>query len=164
MTDKFCRYCLYNDLGICRNDTSPHHGKNVNGYEPCEHWVEDEIVRMEWSESVPILSDSLESAHTRADILESAKTCITGQREQDYGSPEDNFAAIAAFWNVYLSKRKAPNADITPHDVSVMMCLLKIARTLTGNVHTDNYVDLAGYAACAGEIAAKTNDRKENQP
>lgn len=103
-----------------------------------------------------------EPAHTRADILEAAKTCVTGQREQDYGSPEDNFQAIADLWNSYLSANTKFDPDITPHDVAMMMCLLKIARTATGDAyHMDNYIDLAGYAACAGEIAAKTNDRKE---
>ena len=33
-----------------------------------------------------------------------------------------------------------------------MMALLKVARIATGNKE-DNFIDLAGYAACAGEIA-----------
>ena len=28
---------------------------------------------------------------TRADILHAAEKCVCGQREQDYGTPEDNF-------------------------------------------------------------------------
>ena len=38
---------------------------------------------------------------TRSDILDKAKECITGRREQDYGSPEDNFKIIANLWAVY---------------------------------------------------------------
>lgn len=31
---------------------------------------------------------------TRAEILDKAKAVVTGQREQDYGSPESNFGLI----------------------------------------------------------------------
>ena len=40
-------------------------------------------------------------------------------------------------------------------DVAMMLALLKVARIKTG-VKGDSYVDLAGYAACAGEIATET--------
>lgn len=83
----------------------------------------------------------------RAEILEAARVCVCGEREQDYGSPEDNFALIAKLWTVYMSHA------ISPKDVAIMMALLKIARIKTGNVNkADSYIDLAGYAACAGEI------------
>lgn len=34
----------------------------------------------------------------------------------------------------------------------MMMALLKVARIYTGTGTEDSFVDLAGYAACAGEI------------
>ena len=34
----------------------------------------------------------------REDILDMAKTCVCGDREQDYGSPENNFDTIAKLW------------------------------------------------------------------
>ena len=79
-------------------------------------------------------------------ILMEAEKCICGQREQDYGSPEDNFKAIADLWSAYL------NRDISPQDVAMMMILLKVARIKNGGGSGDSYVDIAGYAACAGEI------------
>lgn len=33
----------------------------------------------------------------RDEILKEAEKCICGQREQDYGQPENNFADIANF-------------------------------------------------------------------
>lgn len=33
----------------------------------------------------------------RSETLDKAKACVCGQRENEYGSPEDNFAAIAGF-------------------------------------------------------------------
>ena len=82
---------------------------------------------------------------TRESILNAAKRCVCGDREQDYGSPEDNFAVIAALWTAYTG------TDITPKDVAMMMALLKIARAKAGS-KPDTYIDLAGYAACGGEL------------
>ena len=87
---------------------------------------------------------------TRAEVLRKAEECVCGHREQDYGSPEDSFELIARFWSAYLGMR-----DITPVDVSMMMALLKIARVAGGNGTNDSFIDLAGYAACGGEIAGK---------
>ena len=83
---------------------------------------------------------------TRSDILHEAETQITGQREQDYGSPENNFALIANLWSDYL------DAEITALDVAMMMCLLKIARIKNGGGTGDSFVDICGYGACGGEI------------
>lgn len=85
----------------------------------------------------------------RTEILKKANECICGDREQDYGSPEDNFRLIADFWSSYLG------TIITPVDVAMMMILLKSARVRSGRLHEDNFIDIAGYAGCAGEIAAK---------
>ena len=95
---------------------------------------------------------------TRKETLEKAIECVCGQREQNYGSPENNFETIGLLWSTYLCAThpdytlKFPLNGITPKDVAVMMALLKVARIATGEAE-DSFVDLAGYAACAGEIA-----------
>lgn len=89
---------------------------------------------------------------TRASILEAARACVCGDREQDYGSPEDNFKNIANLWADYLVAAKGCHVDIEPKDVAAMLALLKIARIASGNAKADNWIDLAGYAACGGEI------------
>lgn len=86
----------------------------------------------------------------RAEILHEAEQCICGQREQDYGSPESNFEIIANLWTDYL------DAEVSALDVAMMMCLLKIARIKNGGGTGDSFVDLAGYAACGGEIHEST--------
>ena len=89
-----------------------------------------------------------DSAHTtRESVLDAAKRCVCGDRDKQYGSPEDNFAVIAALWTAYTG------TDITPKDVAMMMALLKIARAKAGS-KPDTYIDLAGYAACGGELEA----------
>ena len=82
----------------------------------------------------------------RAEILEAARVCVCDEREQDYGSPENNFEMIAQLWTVYTGH------TFTQKDVAMMMALLKAARIKSGE-KADSFVDLAGYAACAGEIA-----------
>lgn len=94
-------------------------------------------------------SSAFSTASIRADILDKAKDCVCGHREQDYGSPEDNFAIIAHLWSAYLG------CNVSSVDVAMMMSLLKIARIKTGSGTEDSFIDLAGYAACAGEIAHK---------
>lgn len=92
---------------------------------------------------------------TRKSVLETAMKCVCGDRENDYGSPEDNFRTIANLWIDYLSG-KADVLDIGPHDVAAMLALLKIARIASGHGKADNWIDLAGYAACGGELEAQT--------
>ena len=95
---------------------------------------------------------------TREEILGKAEECVCGQRVTDYGKPEDNFERIAKLWNAYLYSPLTSllNAPIlSAKDVAIMMALLKIARIKSGNGSDDCYVDLAGYAACAGEIAER---------
>ena len=96
-----------------------------------------------------------ENNMTREEILNTAKECVCGGREEDYGSPEDNFKTIADLWGTYL-KRACISKDgtvcILPEDVAVMLALVKIGRIASGNSKADNWVDLAGYAACGGEI------------
>lgn len=86
---------------------------------------------------------------TRAEILDTAKECVTKDRAADHGDMEDNFKTIAIYWSVHL------NCEVLPQDVGTMMLLLKAARAKSNPKHADNYVDAAGYAACAGELAAQ---------
>lgn len=82
----------------------------------------------------------------REQTLKKAAECVCGHREQDYGSPEDNFKSISALWTAYTG------VVISPKDVAMMMALLKIARAKSPNATDDCFVDLAGYAACGAEI------------
>lgn len=94
---------------------------------------------------------------SRKSILEDAEKCVCGHREEDYGSPEDSFATIAELWTTYSGHL------FTAVDVAMMMALLKIARIAGGRGSEDSFVDLAGYAACGGEIWSKREaERAEN--
>ena len=92
----------------------------------------------------------------RGTILSTAAEYVTKDRDAQYGSAENNFALIGRFWTEYLCARCKPNVSlIDAEDVAIMMSLLKTARIATGQPKADNYIDLCGYIACAGEIACK---------
>ena len=55
----------------------------------------------------------------RGHILEQAKSIINGARQDEYGTPENSFEAIAAFWSTYKG------VEFSAHDVAMMMALLK---------------------------------------
>ena len=90
---------------------------------------------------------------TREEVLSKAKSIVCGDREEQYGSPEDNFEVIADLWSVYLDQFIPQKPyQISAVDVSIMMCLMKIARIISGNYKEDSWVDAIGYLACGAEI------------
>lgn len=90
-----------------------------------------------------------------------AKNQILQLAENGEELPEDNFATIAEFWTTYVKTRcVSPEADvnISPADVGAMMVLFKTARIASGSEKADNFIAIAGYAACAGELVSKKNE------
>jgi hypothetical protein len=82
-----------------------------------------------------------------SELLETAKNLVTGNREQTHGPKLENHQNIASLWSAYLGR------EISPLDVALMMALVKIGRTKCGAHNPDDYVDLIGYGAVAGELA-----------
>lgn len=88
----------------------------------------------------------------RKGILEAASKAVHAEdMDHDYGSPEDNFGTIAKLWTAYLDASHDAHVLLDARDVAAMMVLLKIARVATSE-KADNWIDIAGYAACGGEI------------
>lgn len=85
----------------------------------------------------------------RGSILDEAKAIINGERQDQYGSPEDSFSLIAEYWETYIDGRNPKRIDAK--DVAIMMVLFKIARQ--SNQHKrDNLVDAAGYLGILGDL------------
>lgn len=89
---------------------------------------------------------------TGAEVCKRAAELIAGDREAQHGDKLRNFTNIAALWNAYLVTRPA-HKDLDAADVAHMMILMKVARTQSGSLNTDDYVDAAGYAGCAAQVA-----------
>lgn len=82
-------------------------------------------------------------------LVEAARI-ISGDRDIQYGKPEDNFLRIAKIWSVILG------IEINQEDVAMMMVGLKVARYANKNgFQDDTWVDIAGYAACGYEVGEK---------
>lgn len=90
--------------------------------------------------------------YSRGEILSTATEYVTKDRAADHGSMEDNFKTIAIYWSVHLG------VEVHAHDVGTMMLLLKAARAKSNPKHADNYIDAAGYAACAAELIAERTE------
>ena len=84
----------------------------------------------------------------REECLRTACEIVNGERHECYGNAEDNFQTIATLWETYL-KATGCEVMIDKKDVAMMMILLKVARAAAPEIHLDNYIDIAGYAACA---------------
>lgn len=139
---------------------------DLMGFEVIDEPTIGEIVAKHSEDDTPTVAETVEKHSedakrklTRADILHAAEKCVCGQREQDYGTPEDNFETIAELWETYLRHAcvdEAGGVYIDANDVAMMMALLKIARIAAGGGKADSWIDLAGYAACGAECEGVT--------
>ena len=142
-----CEYCKYETVsGLEEPCSSCKHAYNI-GSKEYEYGKEKFEPKAEQQNGEDLKT-------IRRQILEKAISCVCGQRIQDYGKPEDNFQVIADLWTAYTGH------EFTSLDVTIMMALMKIGRIRTGTATEDSFADLAGYAACGAEIAARKE--KEN--
>ena len=78
-------------------------------------------------------------------ILDKAKTLISGERAKDYGDAYLNHKRIAELWSPILDK------DITVEQVYACMIAVKLSRLIETPDHEDSWIDICGYAALGGE-------------
>jgi hypothetical protein len=90
----------------------------------------------------------------RRQVLEEAAEIVDGDRDNQYGSPEDNFGRIAGALSA-LGYRGPDGREIIPSDVAVILIATKIGRLSNTHGKRDTWVDIAGYAACGAEIVQR---------
>ena len=105
-------------------------------------------------------------------ILEQTKKLVSKDREEKHGDKVINHENISRLWTGYIQNKTKLNIIILPEDVANLMTLLKIARTQLGKFNPDDFIDMCGYSAIAGEISSKrqqlsttlgvSNDKKTN--
>jgi Domain of unknown function (DUF6378) len=83
----------------------------------------------------------------REEVLQTAESLVMGDRNRDYSSPQENFDQTAGLWSEYL------RVPLKAHDVAVLMILAKVSRLSTSPGKLDNWIDIAGYAACGAEVS-----------
>jgi len=86
-----------------------------------------------------------------SEILLSATDTIR-QRGLTYGHPADNLQHTAMLLSAYLQ------TPIHDYQVAGILVLVKLARTNESAQHIDNWIDLASYAALAGQLATEESE------
>lgn len=96
-------------------------------------------------------------APPRADVLEEAARLITGDRNNQYGPPTQDFRrtadALTAMGYRRLDTDEQTSLDLVPSDIALMVGMVKISRLMHGRDKRDNWTDLAGYAGCGYECS-----------
>lgn len=87
-----------------------------------------------------------------ATMVGEALTIVRGNREQVYGSPDQNFRTISELWSSWLTVRTGEKIELDGADVCYLMQLMKLARLANSPRHRDSVVDIIGYADCVDVV------------
>jgi hypothetical protein len=79
-------------------------------------------------------------------LLDRAKALIYGERADAYGDYAESAERLASIWSGILG------VPVPVEKVPAMMIGLKLSRISYDPTHTDSWVDIAGYAGCAGKL------------
>lgn len=93
----------------------------------------------------------------RASVLAEATSLITGDRNNTYGPPTQDFRRTAGmasgFGFRFVSHDGADPVPLSAHHVAIFLILLKMSRLAWTPQKRDSWVDTAGYAGCGAECA-----------
>ena len=97
---------------------------------------------------------------SRTALLLDADAAITGDRNNQYGPPSQDFQrtaeALTALGFRVRSVSGAPEyVPLEAHHVAIIMGALKLSRLMWSPANRDSWVDLAGYAACGYECVVE---------
>ena len=96
-----------------------------------------------------------ESTTLRVEALREAARIISGERNKQYGGPEENFERIAKIWEIIFG------IPVSNEDVAMAMVAVKVARYASkSGYQPDTWIDIAGYAACGYEVGNLENKQK----
>lgn len=103
-----------------------------------------------------------ETLFTAQQFVAQAAEYVGGDRARTHGDKGKNFRTTAILWQAYEdAKREAGAGDLErPMDFALKMVLAKMSRILSGEYNQDDFVDMAGYAGCAGEVARAALDHE----
>jgi hypothetical protein len=76
-----------------------------------------------------------------------ALEAVNGDRQEQYGTPEEQHGCVAQMWEAYLERvRRRDDPTLQPSDVCAMNILQKMAREATGEAGEDSWIDTIGYS------------------
>lgn len=98
----------------------------------------------------PLTADLDNKQNTAKDILKEASDCLVNRAtERDKEDGERSMKSCVTAFNALTGK------SLTETEGWVFMTVLKLARSQGGSFELDDYVDMAAYAALAGESGSK---------
>jgi hypothetical protein len=102
----------------------------------------------------------------RGRALNEANRLVNGDRNNQYGDPNQDFKRTAALWESYLRGAFEQRGDtkVMAHDVGIMMMLLKISRISWSPSKMDSIIDAIGYGACAADCIVAEYDVGDQLP
>ncbi|HEY5960216.1 MAG TPA: DUF6378 domain-containing protein, partial [Polyangiaceae bacterium] len=123
-----------------------------NRPDPSLGWEFSEIESPEFSVSV------------RAQACDTGKQLITGDRNNDYGPPWQDFARTSGAMTAYgyrhtrllAGEPTCPTCGARPlesHDTAIMVDCVKTSRIMWSPTKLDHWHDKIGYSACGAECA-----------
>lgn len=101
-----------------------------------------------------MIRSGVDASPPRAELLTTALGLVTGDRNNQYGPPTADFQRAAGILNA-LGYQALRGRDIQPHDIAVMVGAVKLSRITWQPEKDDNWIDLAGYAACGWECVTE---------
>lgn len=105
----------------------------------------------------PVIHDN----SPRVSALNEAKALITGDRNNAYGPPTQDFKRTAnmasGFGFRVVPHEGAEPVELSPHHVAIFLILLKMSRLAWTPGKRDSWVDTAGYAGCGYECAVEAS-------
>ena len=86
------------------------------------------------------------------DVLVEALKLTSGDRQNQYGTPDQDFARTAQMWSALKG------VEFTTQEVAMFQVCIKLSRN-THQSKRDNWVDVAGYARC-GDICRQEEEKR----
>jgi hypothetical protein len=97
----------------------------------------------------------IDEAKRHKNVATTAIELVHGDRNQDYGHPEDNHGRTQRLWNAYLKDKLS--APLSMRDVCMLNVLQKVSRD-ANRPKSDNLVDIVGWSLNA-EIVSEAEDQ-----
>lgn len=91
----------------------------------------------------------------RSDLLKEAVEVLS-LRGEHYGEVSADFSRVAKMWSCLYEAGR----DIEPHEVAMHMICIKLSRLVESPGHRDNWLDIAGYAACGWEAVVELEKQR----